>query len=91
VSGNLSASEGRGDMCALLPSVSPVDTEEICAVALLDNAAELLLLRRVDVIVIAKVFSCLAQDVDGFDVGQTHVALGPLLELKRCDFVPEYR
>jgi hypothetical protein len=68
-----------------------VHAEKVGAVALLDDAAELLLLRGVDVIVVAKVLTRLPQNVDGLDVSETNVALGPLLELKRRDFVPGQR
>jgi hypothetical protein len=68
-----------------------VHAEKVGAVALLDDAAELLLLRGVDVIVVAKVLARLPQNVDGLDVSEANVALGPLLELKRRDFVPGLR
>jgi hypothetical protein len=68
-----------------------VHAEKVGAEALLHNGAQLLLLRRVDVVVVAKVLARLAQDVEGFDVRQTHVALRPLLELKRGDLVPACR
>ena len=64
-------------------------TEKVGAVALLDDGAEFLFLRRVDIIKVTEILACLPQDVDGFDVGQSHVALRPLLEFKRSDFVPD--
>jgi hypothetical protein len=66
-----------------------VHTEKVGAVALLDDGAEFLFLRRVDIIKVTEILACLPQDVDGFDVGQSHVALRPLLEFKRSDFVPD--
>lgn len=77
----------RGQNTVLL-SRPPVDAEEIGSITLLDDATQLLLLGSVDVVVIAEFLACSTQHVDGLDVREPDVTLGPLLELKRSDFVP---